>query len=331
MLFPWSILLFCGIISLSAQKKQGITVKRSIDLMGCTFEFTVIAPNEEIGSININEAAAEIERIDALISSWKSTSETNLINQNAGIKPVKVSFELFTLVQKSKQVSVRTNGAFDISFAALKHLWNTDGGVSYVPEASKISDALKRVGHEKIILDPDKQTIFLKDKGMKIEFGGNGIGYAIDKAKALLISNQVTAGMIKAAGHITSWGARANGKKWFFGMSNTFKNPAITEWMPLVESSVVTSNSMRKYVVFKERKYSHILDPRTGYPAAKIMSVSVFAKDAELCDALATAICVLGKDRGLALINELGEAEVVIIDLDGQLHSSNGIQLKNGK
>lgn len=312
-----------------AQEKVNVTVRRTIPLMGSLFEITVVAQSEEIGYINIEEAAAEVERIEKLISSWDPESETSAINKNAGIKPVKVSLELYKLIERSIQISEITYGAFDISYAALDGLWRFDGSMEYLPTPAEVERVVAKVGFRKIVLNPDENTVYLKEKGMKIGFGGIGKGYAADKAKELLVSKQVPAGMINAAGDITTWGTKATGEKWLIGVDNPTGQGVVFSWLPLVESSVAISGNHSDYITFSGKKYSHIISPKTGYPAMGLRKVTVLAKSAELCDALSTAVYILGKKLGLALINQLDGAEVVILDENDNVFKSNGILLGN--
>ena len=308
-----------------AQVAANVTVRRTIHLMGSPFEITVVAQNEEIGYINIEEAAAEIKRIEKLISSWDPESQTSMINSNAGIRPVKVSVELYKLIERSIQISEFTYGAFDITYAALDTLWRFDGSMQYLPTSSEIKNVVAKVGFRKIVLNPDENTVYLREKGMKIGFGAIGKGYAADKAKEFLVSKQVPAGMINAAGDITTWGAKASGEKWLIGVDNPTGKGVFFSWLPLVESSVAIAGNQRDYITFNGKRYTHILNPKTGYPAMGIRKVTVLAKSAELCDALSTAVYVLGKKIGLALINQLPGAEVVILDDNEEVFRSNGI------
>ncbi|RKN80380.1 FAD:protein FMN transferase [Ulvibacterium marinum] len=298
-------------------------------LMGSRFDITVVAATEELGYINIEEAAAEITRIEKMISSWNPESETSLINKNAGIKPVKVSLELFKLIERAKQISEITDGAFDISYASMDLIWKFDGSMKYLPTETEIKKSIAKVGYKKIILNSDEQTVFLRQRGMKISFGAIGKGYAADKAKELLVSKQVIAGIINAAGDLTTWGTKASGEKWLIGIANPLSKDKIFSWLPIVESSVATSGNYEKYVLFKGKKYTHIIDPRTGWPSSGVNSVSIFSKSAELCDALATAVFIMGKDAGLALINQLGGTEVILVDDNNKIYKSNGIMFEN--
>lgn len=323
-----ALLLFCVVSCTGfAQDRNQITVKNSMTLMGSRFDITVVSVDEEVGYINIQEAAGEITRIEKLISSWDADSETSLINKNAGIAPVKVSLELFALIERCKQISEITNGAFDISFTALNAIWSFDGAMRTMPTPAEIAKAKANVGYDKIILDATDHSVFLKQKGMKISFGAIGKGYAADKAKELLVSKQVIAGVINAAGDLTTWGTKASGEKWLIGIANPMSKDKIFSWVPLLESSAATSGNSEKYVTINGKKYTDIIDPRTGYPAAGIKTVSVFSKSAELCDALATAIICLGRDAGLGLINQLGDTEVIIVDEDNKMYKSGGMML----
>ena len=297
--------------------------------MGSRFDITVVTVNEELGYINIDEAAAEIRRIEKIISSWDPDSKTSLINKNAGVKPVEVSYELFKLIERAKQISEITDGAFDISYASLDQIWKLDGSMDHIPTETEIEESIAKIGFQNIILNAKGQTVFLKQKGMKISFGAIGKGYAADKAKKLLVSKQVVAGIINASGDLTTWGTKASGEKWLIGIANPLSKDKIFSWLPILESSVATSGNYEKYVSFDGKKYSHIIDPRTGYPSTGINSVSIFSKSAELCDALATAVFIMGKDAGLSLINQLGGTEVILVDSDNKLHKSNGILFDN--
>nr|WP_240751501.1 FAD:protein FMN transferase [Allomuricauda onchidii] len=300
-------------------------VKRTMKLMGTRFEITVVAPNEEIGYINIDEAASEIKRIEKIISSWDENSETASINKNAGIKPIKVSPELYGLIERAKKISEITDGAFDISYASMDNIWKFDGTMKGLPSEGEIKRSIAKIGHKKIILDPDEQTVFLKEKGMRIGFGAIGKGYAADKAKELMVSKQVKGGIINASGDLTTWGTKVTGEKWLVGIANPLSKEKVFSWLPVIESSVATSGNYEKYIIINDKKYSHIIDPRTGYPTSGINSVSVFAKNAELCDALATAIFIMGKDIGVHLINQIDGVEVVVVDSNNKIHKSSGI------
>jgi thiamine biosynthesis lipoprotein len=323
--FTTLLLLFFA--SSYGQDGMQVSVKRTLKLMGGDFEITVVAQNEEIGYINIDEAAAEIKRIEHLISSWIPESETSMINNNAGIQPVAVSIELYNLIERSIQLSELTTGAFDITYATLDTIWKFNEFMSQLPPQKEVEKFRKAGGYQNIVLNPNDHSVFLKNKEMRINFGGIGKGYAADKAKALLVSKQVQAGMINAAGDITAWGTKATGEKWLIGVANPFGNGNLITWIPLVESSVAISGIHRRFIEYNGKMYPDVLDPRSGFPVTGISKVTVFGKLAEFCDALATAITVLGTEKGMALANQLGDTEVIIEEEGGGMYHSKGILL----
>lgn len=316
--------LFC-LLSFGQSRQTDVTVKKTLKLMGTRFEITVVAPNEEIGYINIDEAVSEIERIENIISSWNEKSETTRINKNAGISPVKVSRELFNLIERSIKISEITDGAFDITYASMDNIWKFDGTMDKVPSETEIKKSVSKVGFKKIQLDTENQTVYLPEKGMKIGFGAIGKGYAADRAKDLLVSKDVKGGIINASGDLTTWGTKVTGEKWLVGIANPLSKDKVFSWLPVVESSVATSGNYEKYITLNGEKYSHIIDPRTGYPTKGINSVSIFAKQAELCDAMATAVFTMGRDVGLHMINQIDGVEAVVVDSENKVHRSSGI------
>ncbi len=315
----------CCLLSFGQSRQTDVTVKRTLKLMGTRFEITVVAPNEEIGYINIDEAVSEIERVEKLISSWDKDSETTLINKNAGIKPVKVNRELLNLIERSIKISEITDGAFDITYASMDNIWKFDGTMDKVPTEAEIKNSVSKVGFKKIQLDAENQTVYLPEKGMKIGFGAIGKGYAADRAKELLVSKDVKGGIINASGDLTTWGTKVTGEKWLVGIANPLSKDKVFSWLPIIESSVATSGNYEKYIELDGKKYSHIIDPRTGYPTRGINSVSIFAKQAELCDALATAVFTMGRDVGLHMINQIDGVEAVVLDSENKVHKSSGI------
>ena len=294
--------------------------------MGSDFEITVVAYSQEKANRQIGVAIDEIKRIENLISSWKESSQTSSINKNAGIAPVKISEELFGLIQRALQISKLTDGAFDISYASMDKLWKYDGSMTQMPSKEAIKKSVAKVGFKNIIIDPKNNTVFLKNKGMKIGFGAIGKGYAADKAKKLLISNGVSGGIINASGDINSWGSKPNGSSWQVAITNPLNKNKAFAMLP-VKDAVVTSGNYEKYVTFNSRRFSHIVDPRSGYPAQGIISVTVFAPKAELADALATSVFVMGVQTGIDRINQLKAIECIIITDTGSIITSNNLSL----
>jgi thiamine biosynthesis lipoprotein len=301
--------------------------KRTLKLMGSRFDITVVANDSLQANKHIDTAVAEISRIEKLISSWDDNSQTSEINRNAGAKPVKIDKELFNLIERAIGISKLTDGAFDISYASMDRIWQFDGSMTVMPSEKEIKSSVEKVGYQNIVLDKKNSTVFLKLEGMKIGFGAIGKGYAADKAKTLLISKGVPSGIINASGDMNTWGKQPNGNDWKVAITNPMDKNKVFALLPITNGAVVTSGNYEKYVNFNGKRYTHIIDPRTGYPSTGIISVTVFAPKAELADALATSVFVMGKEAGLDRINQLPKIECIIIDDKGNITKSKNIEI----
>lgn len=302
------------------KKKQG--------LLGSPFEITVVAKDSVEGNYFTTLAIDEVKRIENLISDWIPTTQISKVNQDAGIQPVKVDQEVYDLVERATKISKLTSGAFDISYASMDRIWKFDGSMKEMPTEEAIRKSVEKVGYQNIILNSKDTTIFLKNKGMKLGLGGIGQGYIADKIKALLQEKGCNSGLVNVSGDINTWGKQPNGNTWTVGIVNPMNKNKVFATFPLDDSAVETSGSYEKYVTFNGKRYSHIIDPRTGYPASGIISVSVFAKQTELADALATGIFVMGVEVGLDLVNQLKGIECIIVDDKGGIHVSKNIDIK---
>ena len=298
--------------------------------MGTRFEITLVS-TQEAANQYLNAAQGEIERIERLISSWDANSQTAEINRQAGIKPVKVAKELYDLIARSIEISKITQGAFDISYAALDPVWFFDGRMKAVPSESERLKSVQNIGFKDLVLNAKEQTVYLPKKGMKIGFGAIGKGYAADATKKLMKSLGVSSGIINASGDLTSWGKKPDGTDWQVGISNP-ENPAkVFSWFPVRDAAVATSGNYEKYVTLEGKQYSHIMDPRTGMPVSGIKSVTVFAPKAELADAFATAVFIMGIDTGIDTISQLPGMSCIIVDAENNIHHSPNIQWANIK
>ncbi|CAM4028100.1 FAD:protein FMN transferase [Flavobacterium sinopsychrotolerans] len=305
-----------------------ITHKRKLFMLGSPFEVTAVAKDIIKANEYIDLAVAEVKRIENLISDWIPTTQISEINRNAGIKPVKVDTEVFELVDRAIKISQITNGAFDISYASMDKIWKFDGSMKVMPTEEAIKKSVAKIGYKNIILNPKERSIFLKLEGMKLGLGGIGQGYIADKVKNLLYAKGCISGIINVSGDINAWGKQPDGKPWTVGIVNPLNKNKIFATFPIEDSAVETSGSYEKYVIFDGIRYSHIIDPRTGYPAKGVVSVSVFAKQTEIADAMATGIFVLGVEVGLDLVNQIKGLECIIVDDKGKIHSSKGIDIK---
>ncbi|EJL70602.1 FAD:protein FMN transferase [Chryseobacterium populi] len=303
--------------------------KRPQKLMGNAFEITAVSDDKNSANQHIDAAIDEIRRIEKLLTTFSEESQTNLINRNAGIKPVKVDWEIFDLIERSLTISRITDGYFDISYGGIdKSFWNFDREMKELPNPELIKDHLKLVNYQNIILDRENQTIFLKEKGMRIGFGGIGKGYAAEKAKKLLQKRGVLSGIVNASGDLTTWGNQADGKPWTVGIAdpNNVKQPF--SYMNITDMAIATSGNYEKFVVIGGKKYSHTINPKTGMPVSGVKSVTIFCPNAEIADAMATPVSIMGIDSALNMVNQINHLECIIIDDQDRIYSSQNINLK---
>ncbi|MBB4802168.1 thiamine biosynthesis lipoprotein [Flavobacterium nitrogenifigens] len=302
--------------------------KRTTLLMGGRFDISIVDKDSLSAEQNINVVIEEISRIESLISDWKPNSQVSEVNQNAGIKPIQVDREVFELAKRAIKLSEITNGAFDVSFAALDRVWKFDGSMTEMPSAEAIKKSVEKVGYKNIILDSINSTIFLKLKGMKIGFGALGEGYATDKCRKMMLEKGVQAGIINGSGDMSTWGKQPNGKDWKIGITNPFKPEKLIGTVPLKEGAVTTSGNYEKFVVFNGKRYSHIINPATGYPATGLCSVTVFGPNAETANGLSTSMMVLGQKEGLLLLQKFPEYSCLMITDKGKVIKSKNFSYK---
>ncbi|RZK81003.1 MAG: FAD:protein FMN transferase [Pedobacter sp.] len=302
--------------------------KRTTLLMGSKWQVTIVAKDSLTAERNIDEVIAEVSRIEFLISDWKPESQVSQVNTNAGIKPIKVDREVFDLTVRALELSKITNGAFDISFAAMDRIWKFDGSMTVMPSADAIKKSVERVGYKNIILDSVNCSIFLKLKGMKIGFGALGEGYAADRSREIMLQKGIKAGIVNGSGDMSTWGRQPNGKDWSIGITNPFKANILIGTVPLKQGSVVTSGSYEKFVTFNGKRYSHIINPATGYPASGLTSVTVLGPSTERANGFSTSMMVLGKDAALNFIKKFPEYRYILITDEGQVISSPSLKFK---
>ena len=299
--------------------------------MGCGFEATVVANDVQQADTFLDAAIKNIRRIEALISSWDENSQTGHINRSAGIEPVQVDVELFNLIKRSIAISELTDGAFDITYASMDKVWKFDGSLTQLPDSKTVKESVRKVGYQNIRLSEDNRSVFLPEKGMKIGFGAIGKGYAADHTMNLLKSLGVTSGIINASGDLRTWGQQPNSAPWQIGVKNPLNKNKVFVLLPLVNQALVTSGNYEKFITINGKRYAHIIDPRTGYPTSGLTSVTIIASSAELADALATSVFVMGKDVGLDFVKQLKDVECVLVQDDGMVFYSDHINAKELK
>ncbi|MCF6132940.1 FAD:protein FMN transferase [Flavobacterium wongokense] len=296
--------------------------------MGNQFEFTLIDETEANAEARFEIAIQEIKRIEALLTTFSETSITYKINENAGLTPVEVDDEVFQLIKRCQFISKITQGAFDISYGSLdKRFWNFDLNMTSLPEPETARKTVQLINYENIILDEKRKTIFLKNKGMRIGFGGIGKGYAAEMAKKKLIENNVLNGIVNASGDLTAWGFQENGNAWTIGVADPNQRNSLFSSFKITDKAVATSGNYEKFVMINNKRYSHTIDPKTGYPISGIKSVTILAENAEIADALATPVTVMGIDVGMDFINQLKTIGCIIIDDNDKTYFSKNITI----
>jgi len=302
--------------------------RRDMKLMGNHFEITVVSEQEDWALERIDEAVKEIQRIEQLLTTFNEASETCRVNAMAGVGPVAVSEETFLLIERSLKISLITQGAFDISYGSVdKKLWNFDKNMTELPDPITAKKMVKLINYKNIVLDKEKGTVFLREPGMRIGFGGIGKGYAADCAMVLMKKNGVDSGIVNASGDLVAWGSQPDDKPWTVGIVHPDHADKPFSYMEISGQAVATSGNYEKFVMIGGKKYSHTIDPKTGLPVTGIKSVTIIAPSAELCDAMTTPVMIMGVEAGLYLVNQLKHIACIIIDDDNKMFSSKNINL----
>lgn len=300
--------------------------------MGNHFEITVSCREEAEGNRWIDGAFQFIGAIESQLSTYQPNSDTSRINNAAGIEPVRVHQETFDLIVRCQRLAQLTQGAFDITYGSMdKRLWNFDTQMTELPDKFTAKRMVRLINFRNIELDRGNCTVLLKEKGMRIGFGGIGKGYAAEKTREWLRHQGITAGIVNASGDLTTWGLQPNGKPWTIGIADPNQSRSIFSYLKVSDMSVATSGNYEKFVVINGKKYSHTIDPRTGYPISGIKSVTILTPNAELADALTTPVAIMGIEAGLDLINQLHQVECIIIDDNDRIYTSKNIEWNDGK
>ena len=278
----------------------------------------------------IDKAIEEIRRLESLMTTWTDDSEVSRINQAAGKAPVRVGPETIDVIAKSLWISERSEGVFDITFEVMHGLWRFDQDLEKrLPDSAAIAERRKLIDYRQIVLDRDKSTVFLKRPTSKISLGGIAKGYAIDKAAEILLAAGVEDFLAQAGGDLYVHGNRGDGSPWMAGVRDP-RGPDGSHFarMPVVDHAFSTAGDYERSYILNGKRYHHIIDPRTGYPATASRSVTVWAKDALTADALDDAVFILGVEKGLALVESIDDAGAIIVDPENRVHVSKRIKDK---
>ena len=298
-------------------------------LMGCRFTFTAIHEKPQVAWDGIRAGIKEVERIERLISSWRSDSDTSRINCNAGKIPTIIDEELFHLITRSIKVSVLTGGAFDISGEVSRKIWDFKNHCYEGSYHNAIARTRSLVNYKDIQTNSITNEVLLTKEGMMIGFGGIGKGYASEQAASVMQKVGVEDGFINASGDIFCWGQALGSKLWPVEIMHPEKNHRSLLSLNISSGSVVTSGDYENYVLINGKRHSHIIDPRSGRPVSHIKSVTVTSPSAELADALATAFSVLEVVESMDIVHQLKGVECLIIDDHGIPHYSENLKPNN--
>ena len=305
--------------------RQKIT-KRSRLHMGTIFEITVSADPDKDAVPSIDSAFEEIARIESLMSEYNPDSAVSRINTQAGIRPVKVTDEMYMIFEKALEASRITSGSFDITFAALRGVWDFKATPPRLPSKSAIAAKIGLINYRDVILNPDKKTVFLSRKGMRAGLGGIAKGYAADEASKLLESGGFPNHIVFGGGDLKISGSK-NGEHWKIGIRHPRDRKKIFARIPATrDQAVVTSGDYESFFEINGTRYHHIMNPQTGYPARGCISVTVMAPTAVQADTLATGIFVMGPEKGLALAENMKDIEVFILDDKMNKYVSTGLK-----
>lgn len=329
LIYSLCIIALVVAITISLTKQRHITLTSGTHiLMGTTVRVTVVATKKAQAQDAINKAIASITATEKMMS-YYSDSELNTINTDGFERAVNVSDELFELIKKSVRFCEITGGAFDCTISPVLELWRQAAKTGIKPTDQQLATAKSKTGCDKLIINDSDKTIRFAVEGMRIDLGGIAKGHAIDKAIEVMTGCGVAGGLIDAGGDIKCFGLAANKRQgWHIGLQNPHTDDAdnVILQFTINDTAVTTSGDYYRFVVIEDEKVSHIIDPATKHSARELTSVSVIAKDATTADALSTAVTVLGKEKGKALIDSLDNVEAMLITSTGEIIKTKSIQ-----
>lgn len=313
---------------ISCAPRNERTFKKSRILMDTLVTITVVSNSTESADKAIDASFSEIEYLEKLLNFFSPDSEITRINKNAGISETKVSPDTLELLMKALYVSEKTEGAFDVTVGPVVRLYNFYQKIK--PEDAAIKQNLPLVNYRDLIIDQNNSTCFLRKKGMLIDPGGITKGYAADKAVETLKKQGIRSGIVSVAGEIKTFGLKPDGKPWKIGIRNPRGKTSEDDIMATIElndMAISTSGDYERCFLLDGIRYHHLLDPATGRPGNRCRSVSIITKQGTFTDAFATGVFILGPDRGMKVLENLG-FDGIIIDSLGKIHMTPGIRGK---
>jgi len=273
--------------------------------MGTTFKIIVYAPDEAAADKASKAAFARVAELDGIMSDYKPASELMQLCGKAGGDPVKVSDDLWTVLERAQEVAKRSDGAFDVTVGPIVRLWRRARGTRQLPDADDLAKAKALVGHDKVKLDPKAHTVQLTKEGMRLDLGGIAKGYAADQALLVLKKHGLAWALVAAGGDIAVGDAPADADAWTVGIApveDPLSKPK--KYLLLTNAAVSTSGDAERYVEIDGKRYSHIVDPKTGLGLVGRMTVTVVAPNGLWSDPLTKVVAVLGPEKGFPIIEQ---------------------------
>lgn len=287
---------------------------RSQDHMSTYVTISIAAPESPRVLKAIESGFGEITRLKTILSEWEDDSEISRVNAMAGKAGVPVAPELFEVIQMAQQVSTKSKGAFDITIASLRGLWDFGFLRPVIPEKSAVSERLHLVDYRLVTLDPNKNAVKLEKKGMRLGVGGIAKGYVVDCISRRLTKLGFPNHLVVAGGDLFAKG-RKKSARWKVGIRSP-SGPGLYGTLDVENEGVATSGDYERFFIKNGTKYHHLLDPKTGWPARGTRSATVIAPNAAFADAYATAVFVLGKSKGLAMAKREKGLEALVFEED---------------
>jgi FAD:protein FMN transferase len=298
-------------------------MERTEAIMGTRCYVELWADDPVKGNDAIDAVMAELRRIDNLMSHYKPESELSQINQYANERPVQVDKELFDLIKLSTHYSQITEGAFDITYASVGYLYDYRRHIH--PTEERIREKLPAVNWRNMLLDEEHHTVRFEHPGMRIDLGGIGKGYAVDRGIDILKARGITRALVTAGGDSRIIGDRM-GRPWLVAIRHPDNPNKVVTRIPLSDSAVSTSGDYERYFDEGGVRYHHIIDPRTGHSASKVRSATILAPTATQTDGMSKTAFVLGPEKALEIINRMPEYDAVFVLPDGRVLYSNGLR-----
>ncbi len=315
------IVVFSLLLFSCARKRM---VKKTETIMGTSVTITVVAETAQEGAVAINAAMDEIRRLDEMMSLYRDDSEVTRVNMASGKRPVTVSPEMIEVVENAIAVAKLTDGVFDITMGPLIVLWRMRTAEGKIPAEKEIARILPRVNYRNIVVNKKQSTLFLRRPDMIIDLGGVAKGYAADRAGEILKEYGIGSAVVAVAGDIRILGSRPDGSPWRIGVQHPRKPKTTLTVFDLTDTFISTSGDYERFVIKAGKRYHHIIDPRTGKPSTGIISATIIGDRGAIVDPLTTAIFILGREKGMQIVNELGY-QALVVDEDGGVVNTGGV------